>query len=36
MTPSPAIVAVDGVAGLPATVAELPNADAETLQQLID
>ncbi|HWL99514.1 MAG TPA: TlpA disulfide reductase family protein [Nocardioidaceae bacterium] len=35
VTPSPAIVAVDGVAGLPATVAELPNADADTFRSLL-
>jgi cytochrome c biogenesis protein CcmG, thiol:disulfide interchange protein DsbE len=32
---SPAIVAVDGVEGLPTTVAELPNADAATFRSLL-
>ena len=32
---SPAIVAVDGVDGLPTTVAELPNADATAFRSLL-
>lgn len=35
VAPSPAMV-VDGAAGLPATVAELPNADAEAFRSLME
>ena len=34
-SPSPAIVVVEGVSGLPSTVAELPNADAEAFRSLM-
>lgn len=34
--PSPAIVVLDGIAGLPSTVAELPAADADAFRSLMD
>lgn len=35
VSPSPALVVADGVPGLPETVAELPNADAEAFRSLM-